>query len=334
MKKLFITRILIFLLVVGFLIAGFCSQALSSDTTVNLRIASTAVESTPQGIALQYLKKSVMEKSNGRIIINLYMNSTLGTEVEVLDQVKLGVIEGCLAMGISTFSSIDSRMSVEELPFLFKSESEARNAYNGEFGDALKEIISNYGFTTVCFFENGMRHITNNIRPIYTPADLAGIKIRVAGSAIRLATFKELGASPITMAIGEVFTGLQQGTVDGQENPFTSIIGRQFQEVQKYLSLSSHIYNTAAIFINPNVWSAMSESDQKIFTEAALEAQKVCYDGCDEYIKNSLEKIKDAGMEVNQIETEKFIEAVSPIWKEYEEKNGSDLINLARKYSL
>jgi tripartite ATP-independent transporter DctP family solute receptor len=296
---------------------------------ITIQIGSTLVETGTQSKAMAEFKRLVEQDTDGRVIIDLKMNSVLGTEDEMLDQVKLGVIGGILTGGYSTSNTSDPRLAVEEIPFLFANEEEARRAYNGAFGEVILEILESIGYQPICFFENGMRHITNNIRPIVTPDDLSGLKLRVVGE-VRIKTFKALGASPTTMAIGEVYSGLQQGALDGQENPFSTIINRSFYETQKYLSLSGHIYNTAVLMVSPSVWLQLSDDDRAVIQRAAREAQQVNYDANDEYNQTAIATCESKGMIVNKVDAEAFVEAVAPVWREYESVIGADLIELAR----
>lgn len=294
----------------------------------SITIGATYAETSAQGQALAEFKSIVEEETNGRITIDLKLSSVLGSEAEMLDQVKLGVIGGMLAGGFSGMNQSDARLSVEGLPFLFTSEEKARAAYNGEFGQKIFEIIDGLGYKCVCFFEGGFRQITNNVRPIYTPSDMEGIKIRVVGD-VRIKAFESFGAAPTTMAIGEVYSALQQGALDAQENPYSSIISRSFYDVQKYLSISNHEYSANILMFNPSVWQGFSAEDQTIIAEAAKTAQALNYQINDEFNKTSLETCKNAGMEINEVDAVAFQEAAKAVWEEYEAVIGEELIALA-----
>lgn len=315
--------------------ANSASQNTAADSSgkgdpITIQIGSTLSETGAQGVAMAEFKRIVEEKTGGRITIDLKMNSVLGSEDEMLDQVKLGVIGGILTGGYAAMNKSDSRLAIEGLPFLFTDEEAARKAYNGSFGEAIMEIIAPLGYHPVCFLENGMRQMTNNVRPITTPDDLQGVKIRVVGE-VRIKAFEAFGASPTTMAIGEVYSALQQGALDGQENPYSSIISRSFYDVQKYLSVSNHEYSTSVLMLNPTVWDNLSAEEQVIVEEAAKAAQKINYAANDEFKETAIGTCEAAGMQVNEVDSAAFAAVAEQVWKQYEESIGSDLISLAQE---
>lgn len=172
--------------------------------------------------------------------------------------------------------------------------------------------------------------MTNNTRPIVKPEDMAGIKFRIAPTDIRRLTFEKLNAVAIPMAFAELFTALQQGTVDGQENPLSIIETSKFYEVQKYLSMSRHIYNTASFCVNPDWFATLTEEEQEIIKEAAYKAREYCRQLNDENEANALERLAANGMEINEIDYDAFVAGVQPVWDYFIENYGDDLIKLAQ----
>lgn len=304
---------------------------------ITIKIAHMNAETHPASIALQKFKEDVAAASNNTIIIDLYGNSVIGGENEVEQMVEDGSMDASLLMGMGYWQGMDPRVAIDEMPFLFSNKENARNAYDGEFGDMLKDIIHECsGLTVINFWESGFRYFTNNIRPIYTPEDVPGIKFRSYQGEYRMAMFKALGVDAVPIAMNELFTALQQKTVDGQENPLNTIVASAFCEVQKYLSLSGHIYNTSTLVINTDLWNSLSAEQQEILSSCAAEAGKYCRELMDENEQTLLDKCVEAGMEINEVDKEAFREALQPVYDLYASQAGEDgekLIAMAKEYN-
>jgi tripartite ATP-independent transporter DctP family solute receptor len=236
-------------------------------------------------------------------------------------------------MGIQIFQGYNKLSAFEELPFLFPDAAAAHQAYDGKLGDLItQDILEPVGVKVLCYWENGFRHFTNNKRPITTPDDMSGIKFRSAQSPLRIKMFEILGSSAIPMAFPEVFTGLQQGTVDGQENPLPVIESSRFYEVQKYLSLSGHIYSVAMFLMNPARLASFSPEDQKIIADASIVARDLQREINAKEAETALAKMKEAGIEVNTVDRELFVEKVQPVWDIFRADGGDYLIKAALEY--
>lgn len=296
-----------------------------------MKISHNQAESHPVHQACLQFKEEVEAKTNGSIVVDIYPNGQLADDVTGIDQVKLGSIQGAVAMGaIGTFVDAGTAYgSVEELPFLFSDYKEARAAWDGKLGELMTERAeATSGVKVINYWENGFRNMTNNVRPITKPEDLAGIKFRVASSEIRTKTFETLNSAPITIAFTELFTALQQGTVDGQENPLAIITSSQFYEVQKYLSLSRHIYNTATFIVNPTFWEGLSAEEQEAIETAAANASVKCRELDDQAEEAAIELLEEEGMEVSEIDAAAFVEAVQPVWTYYTDTYGDEAVAL------
>ena len=305
-------------------------------TVKTFKISNNQQPDHPVNVALQQFKKNVEERTNGSVIIDLYPAGALADDVTALDQVALGTIEGAVVMNSPNILVVGTGNGlgyIEELPFLFADAKAARAAYDGELGQEFKDMTIEHGILTVNFWENGFRHFTNSKNPIYTPEDMQGIKFRIANSDIRQQTFDTLGAAAIPMNFTELFTALQQGTVQGQENPLAIIKTSRFYEVQEYLSLSRHIYNTATFMVNPAAYDALTDEEEAIFNEEADKARDYMRQLNDEFEATTIEFLEEQGMEVNEIDTQAFIDAVQPVWDSFEENYGRDLIDIALKYA-
>lgn len=233
-------------------------------------------------------------------------------------------------MGMSNWQNMVPETSIEELPFMYPDVESARAAFDGEYGDYVKENwIEPTGVKVLCFWESGFRHFINNVRPIYTPEDMAGIKFRSAESEIRVKMFEVLGASATIINFSELYTALQQGTVDGQENPLSIITANGFYDVQKHLSLSGHFHSTALFIVNPDFWNSLPAEYQKIIQAASEECRDYDRQLSTESEEEMIQTCKDNGMEVNEIDKEAFKEAMDEVWALYTDQYGTEVVNLA-----
>jgi tripartite ATP-independent transporter DctP family solute receptor len=273
----------------------------------------------------------VKKETKGRVIVQVYPSGQLGNEKDVVEGLSMQTIDGGLVGG-GSFQPIEPKMGIEALPYAWPTHQAAYKAYDGKLGKSLIALLAKKGIIGISWWENGFRNITNNKKPITKPADLKGLKIRVTPDKMRLDTFNALGATPMPIAFGELYSALQQGVVDGEENPYAIIYSNAFYEVQKYLSISNHIWGSALLCVNKTVWGKLSPADQKTFQKLA---DKWCKKQRAMTIKEegeSLAKLKAKGMKVNKVDTKAFRKAVQPVWAKYESVFGKDTINLVREY--
>ena len=217
-----------------------------------------------------------------------------------------------------------------DLPYLFRDRDHAYKVLDGEIGDELASDLPSKGLRLLAYWENGFRNVTNSVKPIEKPADLEGLKIRVPKNNTYVETFKEWGANVTTMAFGELYTALQQQTVDAQENPLAIIYTNKFYEAQKYLSLTHHFYGPAQVLISESTWGRLSPGMQEAVMNAAEEARdyerQLLKDKDAEYLAN----LKAEGMLINEVDRDAFVEAAKPVWEKYSDKFG-DLIQRIRE---
>lgn len=308
------------------------SDSTASGKQIVIKISHQNTSTHPIQFGLLEFKRLLEEKSGGTMTCDIYDSAVLGNDTSNMQQVIAGSLDAAMIMGAIIFQGYDGRANVEELPFLFDSYEQAYAAYDGEFGEYLaRNVLESQGGHVVNYWDNGFRNFTNNIRPIVKPEDMVGIKFRTADSHIRLRMFECCGTSAITMAFSELYSALQQGTVDGQENPLSNIVSASFYEVQKYLSLSGHIYNTSVFFFSDNFWNSLTAEQQEIVSECAKEAATFTRKLNQDTDAENLQICKDAGVEVNEVDKEAFKAAVQPVWDEYIAEYGRDLIDLALK---
>jgi len=328
MKGKFVALISVFALVAGIMLFAVPDSA--SAKPVKINVAHIFSSTHPATIALQRFKKIVEDKTDNQVTVDIYDSGVLGVDVEELQQVIAGSLDAAIIMGISIWQGYDSRAAIEEVPFLFQTPEEAHKALDGKFGNILaKDVLEPVGVKVLAYWENGFRHFTNNKRPIEKPEDMKGIKFRSAQSPIRVAMFRTLDASAIPMAFPELFTGLQQGTVDGQENPLSVIYNSKFYEVQEYLSLSGHIYNAGVFIINPKLWDTLTDEQRSIIKSAAEECRNYQRSIIASEEEDILKKVKEEGMKINEVDRKAFVNAVQPVWELYIQENGRDLLDLA-----
>jgi tripartite ATP-independent transporter DctP family solute receptor len=236
----------------------------------------------------------------------------------------------------SVITAYDEKIGILDMPYLFKDAQAAFDALDGELGDQIDEWIADSGFVSLGYIYNGPRSTTNNLRPIYTPDDLAGMKMRVMNSPVFITMYETLGANPTPMSFSELYTGLQQNVVDGQENPPTLIYASKFQEVQKYLTMDAHVHNFLPILTNKAWLDSLSEEDRAIL-------EKCCEEFVTEQRETELKdnedivkKLEDEGMEVNYLTEDQqkaFVEKVQPMYDKYKAEWGEEIFDLAESYN-
>ncbi len=330
-------KILLLLLIIGLIIqvtfATGQKEVPVEKKTFLIRIGHVLQETTPSHIMFSDgLKKYVEEKSDGRIKIEIYPNGSLGGERQMIESTQLGTLDIAYAT-TALLANFDEKFLIFDLPFLFNDQNIARKAINGELGQAIASDLNKIGLKPFGYAENGFRHISNNKRPIFKPEDLKGIKIRTMENPIHMRSFQLLGASPTPMAFTELYTGLQQGTVDGQENPIFLTYSSKFNEVQKYYSLTGHVYAPGIAVMNLKLWNSLPKDLQKILEEGMTEAQELQFKLLDEQNKTDLVKLSKL-MNVNELtpaEKALFIEATKPVYDELAKKIGQNIVDLAMK---
>lgn len=282
-------------------------------------------------ICAQGFAKEVTEKTQGRVTINVFPSGQLGNEKDMVEGLQLGTIQMGL-IGGGSFQDLEPKMGIANLPYAWSDHAHAYRAFDGELGDSLFSLLEKKGIIGLGWWENGFRNITNNTRAINTPEDLKGLKLRVTPIKLRLDTFNALEALPVPLPFSELYSALQQKVVDGQENPLAIIYSSHFYEVQKYLSMTGHIWGTAILTIADRSWKKIAPEDQKIVQEAAYKWR----DKQREMVRNAetemVEKLKAKGMIVNTVNKAPFVEKVQSVYKDYEPVFGKDLITLIEKY--
>jgi len=254
-------------------------------------------------------------KLGGKAKVVVFGSSQLGGDKEMLQKLKLGTVD--MAVPSTVMSSEADMFGVFEMPYLVKDRSHMKRIEKDVFWPKIEPEAEKKGLKVLAVWENGYRHITNNKRPIKTPADLQGIKLRVPEGKWRVRMFQAYGANPSPMKFSEVFTALQTGVMDGEENPFTQIYSAKFQEVQKYLSLTGHVYTPAYLVVGAKKWETLPADVRKTLEDCAKETQAYVYEIAAKDDKDLLDKLKAAGMQVNDANKDAFIAASKPVYDEF-----------------
>jgi tripartite ATP-independent transporter DctP family solute receptor len=254
------------------------------------------------GVSAQHFADQVKKTSNGSVVVTVVPNGTSfsGDQNAAVTRLQGGSLDA-LILSTSVYASVVPEMNAISIPYLFKDTTEEAAFLSGEPGQALKEKLAKKDTVALSFLTRTGREITNSVRPIEQPSDLKGLKIRVPGNTLWTDFFGKLGASPTTMAFSEVFTGLQTGTIDGQENPIEVPWTNKFSEVQKYVSLTNHINDAWVLALSSKKWDTLSENQKKALTDASAETAtfKTGYDT--EQSKKQLEELKAKGMKANEV---------------------------------
>ncbi len=280
---------------------------------VVLKLGHIAEPVHPYGRGADYFAKLVAEKSGGEVEVKVFPSSQLGSQKDLIEGLIFGTVDMALT-GTAVLGQFQPQISLFDLPFLFKDRAHAFASLDS-VGMELGKALEGKGIKLLGYMENGIRHMTNNVRPIKTPADMAGLKIRVMNNKIYVETVKALGASPTPMDFGELYSAMQQGTVDGQENPSAHIWTKRFFEVQKYASLTAHAYAPEPVLISLMSWGKMNAKQQAIVQEAAKEAVAWQRKVSEDEDKDYWDKIKATGkIEVIEVDRAPFMAATKPVY--------------------
>ncbi|WP_261384786.1 TRAP transporter substrate-binding protein [Vannielia litorea] len=275
---------------------------------------SAATGSLQQQSASEFARRA-NEKLGDTAVVKVFDSSQLGKDKDMLQKIKLGTMH--LTLPSSIMPEIAAEYAIFDLPFLVADRDHLARIDETFFKDVLVPAAEAQGYRPLAVWENGFRQITNNERPINTPADLEGLKIRTPNSSWRVAMFSEYGANPTPMSFSEVFVALQTGVIDGQENPLTNIAGGKLNEVQKYLSMSGHVYSPAYPTVGVAAFEKLDPEIQQVLTETAQEVALWAREQGAEQDGALLKELEEGGMEVNVADRDAFVEASAPLYEKF-----------------
>ncbi|WP_260983607.1 TRAP transporter substrate-binding protein [Cytobacillus oceanisediminis] len=295
------------------------SGSSGEEKQVTLKLGHIAAENDPWHLGAKKFAELVEEKTNGSVKIDLYASSTLGNDRDLIEGMQLGSVDFALVAGV--LSNFYEPYAILELPYLFRDREHMQNVLYGEVGQKLKEdLLANAQVRGLEFWERTPRQLTANEK-ITSPSELDGIKIRVPEIPASIAAWEAMGATPTPMAFSEVYSSLQTGVIDAQENPVALIESTKLNEVQKYLINTNHVYGYVMLTMSDIAYKKLSKDQQKAVEEAAKEAteyeNKIVY----EQEKELLEKLTGAGMEVVEVDTAPFMEKAKTVHGEFAKKS-------------
>ena len=313
-------------------ISGLCAAALTAATPAlaqtEVKIGYALAPDSHYGVAAARWQEVVEAETDGRYEFAHFPSSGLGGEREVIEGVQLGTIEATIVSS-GTLSNFVADTGVFDIPFLFRDLTHARDVLDGPIGQDMLDKFSDVGLVALGWGEQGFRHITNNRNAIRTPDDLAGMQLRTMENPTHLTAFRELGAAPTPMAWPEVISALQQGTIDGQENPLSVIVSASLADVQEHLTLSGHVYSPAMLLVSQPLWDGMSEDDREAFMHGAREGIAAMRGFVDDVEESGLETLREQGMEIGELSAEDraaFQDALSGAYEQYYDEFGQELI--------
>ncbi len=317
-------------LVIGLSLAvGFMASAAAQTT---MRISISIPQNSHQGIAIDTFAKEVEKRTAGRYKVQTFYSGSLGGERESIEAVQLGT----QALAFSSSGPVPNfvpETKILDIPFLFRDKAHARAVLDGPIGQELLAKFDAKGFKALAWGENGMRHMTNSKRSINGPEDVKGLKMRTMENPVHVAAYKGLGIVTTPMAFPEVFTALQQGTVDGQENPLSVIMASKFDQVQKYLTLTGHVYSPGIFLMNKEAFDKLSAADKQAFVDAAKEGVKANRARVDEDEAKGVTELRSKGMTVvENVDKSKFVAMLAPVNAEFEKQFGKANIERIRNY--
>ncbi len=325
MKKILLTLIVLSLLSSGVFAEGTADkdqEIFTITAGIGLNDKSAQYES------LVYFKELVEANSDGRIVVELYHSSQLGDDREMMEALQRGEQE-MTCPSTAPIAPFLPQYGVFDLPFLFPNHEAADYVLDSEIGQELLDDLSSIGIKGLVYWENGYRNLTNSVRPVVTPADVNGMKVRTMENPMHLDAWRSMGANPTPMAFGELFSAMQQGVVDGQENPWGTIYLQNFPEVQQYTTDTGHVYSPFVLMIAQSFWDGLPSDLQDVVMEAAIKSRGHNRELNRRYNTEYLEKLKDV-MNVTELtagQKAAFQSAVSPVYEKYSEIIGEDLIN-------
>ncbi len=263
--------------------------------------------------AEEFARRANLELA-GRVQVNVFGSSQLGGDEVMLQKLKLGTLD--FALPSTIMSSTVAAFGLFEMPYLVQDRAHMRRIEEEIVWPVLVPQAEERAYTILAVWENGFRHVTNNTRPVVTPSDLSGIKLRTPRGIWRVKLFQAFGANPTPMPLSEVFVALQTGVMDGQENPLAQIYASKFQEVQSYLSLTGHVYTPAYVTVGAS-WDRLPEDVRATLRRIATETQAFVHETATEMDATFLEELREAGVEVNDADREAFVRASRGIFEEF-----------------
>lgn len=298
----------------------------NTNAKIVLKAAHVLSNTSHYQKGMEKFAELVKAKTNGQVEIQIYPNSILGSERDLIEGLQLGTVDIAM-VSTAPIGQFSPKMMLFDLPFIFRDNKHAWAVADGPIGDELFADLSQKGIIGLAYWENGFRHVFTKSKAIKVPDDIKGLKIRVMENPVHIASFKALGTIPSPLAWGELFTALQQGTVDGAENSLSVIYTSRFQEVCKNVALTGHFYGIAPLLMSKISYDKLSEEQKKAIKEAALEARDYQRQVTVDMEKEIISKLESEGVKVTEVDRNAFQEKCKNVYKEFENQVPSEIVN-------
>ena len=313
----------------GVALAASATPALA-QTTMKMNISVS--QNSHYGVAIDTFAREIEKRTAGRYKVQNFYSGALGAERESIEALQVGTLDLTMT-STGPVPNFVPEVAILDIPFLFKDYAQARATLDGPVGQEMLTKFQSKGLVALAWGENGFRHMTNSKRPVNSPDDLKGLKMRTMENPVHMQAYKAFGIIPTPMAFTEVFTALQQGTVDGQENPVSVITAAKFEQVQKYMTMTGHVYSPALILMSKSQFDKLSAADKQAFLDAAKEAVKANRARIDEDERKGVADLRSKGMTiVENVDKAKFQAALAPTFIEFGKKFGQANIDKIRNY--
>lgn len=310
---------------IALICAGFASAAYADEIKIGYQLD----RESHFGVGAVAFEKAITEHLGDSFSFRHFPSAGLGGERETIEGLQLGTVEMTIVSD-GALTNFVPEVGVLSIPFLLRDTDHARKVLDGDIGQELLGKFDASGVHALAWSEQGFRHTTNNVRPITGPSDVVGLKLRTMENPVHIAAFRALGVAPTPMAWPEVIGALEQGAIDGQENPLAVIVSAKLNEVQKYLSLDGHVYSSSIILVSPSLWERLDETQRAAFELAAKEAVVAMRTFVEDVEADGVQTMQDAGMAVNEVTPEaraEFRAVLAQTYKDYEAQFGKDLMD-------
>jgi tripartite ATP-independent transporter DctP family solute receptor len=302
------------------LLAGVAAATLVAGTAMAQEIVLRSADTHPDGYptveAVEYMSELLMERSGGRIAIEVFHSRQLGEEADTIEQTQFGVID-MNRINMAPLNNIIPQTSVPALPFIFRSIEHMRMVMDGEIGQEILDSFEDHDLVGLVYYDSGARSFYNSKQPITSPADMDGLKIRVQQSDLFIAMINALGANATPMPFGEVYSGLQTGVIDGAENNWPSYHSTNHYQVATYYSLSQHSMSPEVLVMSKQSWDKLSADDQELIRQAARDSVGRMRELWDARSAESRAHVEAAGSEINEVDKQPFIDAMAPVYEQF-----------------
>ena len=319
-------KLLSMVIAASFTVGIAAPAAMAADKVMKCGIVTNKDRSLSKGLV--EFGKILEKETGGSIKVQVFTDGVLGGDRQTLEGLQMGTIH-CTSVSTGPIAAFVPQFDVFDLPFLFKDKATAFKVVDGPIGQELLNKLPAVGMIGFNYWENGFRHLTNNKREVKTAEDIKGLKIRTLESKIHVDTWKQLGANPTPMSFSQLYTALEQGVVDGQENPFGNVVSNKFNEVQKYLTTTGHVYNASPFLLSKKFYDGLTDKEKEAVKKAAKEAQTFQRAANDKEDQDSVGTLTQRGMKITALnpgEQQKVVASLMPVYDKYAEALGKELV--------